>query len=114
MHELEEERKAKAQKQLAAAAGLISEAQVERLDWLYEQANTGPTEDEAMNAAVTLGADEGQKQLEALKTTAGSLFLDTATNASQDTLRKLREDPMFAIRQAEYKQQEAIRANPLM
>lgn len=45
---------------------------------------------------------------------AGSLFLPSLTKTSEDTLRKLREDPLFIIRQAEAQQKRDVLTNPLL
>merc|ERR1712110_1251993 len=49
------------------------------------------------------------------QSTAGSLFLKgPATRTSEDTLRKLREDPLFQIRREEQAARESMMQNPLI
>merc|ERR1719428_1601277 len=79
---------------------------------MYEQ-GVDADETELMNSVAEIAQQDESEKLNALKTTAGSLFLDSGTAASQDTLRKLREDPLFTIRQEEYRQQQGLASNPL-
>lgn len=110
-NELKVEKETGALKKLQAAAGFVSKTSVERLDWMYEQAFFDkPDNDKLMNTPV---ADAVSKDLADVKSlqesTAGSLFLKSATKTTEDMLRKLREDPLFQIR----RQEEAARANML-
>merc|ERR1712203_744331 len=60
----------------------------------------------------------GDKDIEDVKklgmSTAGSLFLKSATKTTEDMLRKLREDPLFQIRRQEQAAKESMLANPLV
>lgn len=108
-NELQAEKETSALKKLQAAAGFVDKSSVERLDWMYEQSYfEKPDHDKLMNTPV---ADQKDKDLQDVKnlqeSTAGSLFLKSATKTTEDMLRKLREDPLFQIR----RQEEAARAN---
>lgn len=123
MATLTKERQQLELKKLQADAGLLSERDVtltvERMDWMYPNpVNDQKEKDEAH----LLG-----KPVEDLSTNrrrlgengdgypGGSLFLKSLTKTSEDTLRKLREDPLMAIRQAEHRQQQINRqADPLI
>merc|ERR1711972_1206775 len=111
MGELMAERESSALKKLQAAAGLVDkQKEVERLDWMYEQsaASIKPTDDELMNMPVAAQKDKDIEDVKKLgESTAGSLFLSSATKTTEDMMRKLREDPLFQIR----RQEEAARAN---
>lgn len=114
---LEAERNAAKMKKLQADAGMISPAQAERLDWMYEaQALDGETgEDHLMNEAVKGDRDQDLEDVKKLSTeTAGSLFLKDLTRTTNDTFRKLREDPLFQIKKAEHRQRQDQQANPLI
>ncbi|CAK0789955.1 unnamed protein product [Prorocentrum cordatum] len=89
---------------------------VERLDWMYEQsALTQKTDDELMNTAVAAEKDKDLEDVKKLgENTAGSLFLKSATKTTEDTLRKLREDPLFQIRRQEQAAKDEMLANPLI
>merc|ERR1712113_595015 len=96
--------------------GLVDRSQVDRLDWMYEQSVAQKTTDEQrMNMPVP---DQKDKDLEDVKSlgesTAGSLFLRSVTRTTEDTLRKLREDPLFQIRRQEQAARENMMANPLI
>mmetsp|Transcript_83089 Transcript_83089/g.220460 ORF Transcript_83089/g.220460 Transcript_83089/m.220460 type:complete len:358 (-) Transcript_83089:73-1146(-) len=104
---------------LQAAAGLIVEKPViERLDWMYEQSavqQTKTDEDARMNMAIAAEKDKDLQDMKALgESTAGSLFLRSATKTTEDMLRKLREDPLFQIRRQEQAARESMMANPLI
>lgn len=115
--ELKMENENSALKKLQAAAGLISKPTAERLDWMYEQSATSlqKTDMELMNMPV---ADQKGRDVEDVKalqeSTAGSLFLKSATKTSEDMLRKLREDPLFQIRREEQAARASMMANPLV
>merc|ERR1711988_1240784 len=90
--------------------------QVEGLDWMYEQsALTQKTDDELMNTAVQADKDKDLEDVKKLgESTAGSLFLKSATKTTEDMLRKLREDALFQIRRQEQAAKESMLANPLV
>merc|ERR1719261_1589870 len=48
------------------------------------------------------------------ESTAGSLFLKSATKTTEDMMRKLREDPLFQIRREEQAAKASLLANPLV
>merc|ERR1719389_1193220 len=110
------ERESKALSKLQAAAGIMDRPQVERLDWMYEQsALTQKTDDELMNTAVAADKDKDLEDVKKLgENTAGSLFLKSATKTTEDTLRKLREDPLFQIRRQEQAAKQELLTNPLV
>merc|ERR1712194_436386 len=114
--ELKAEKETSALKKLQAAAGFMDKPKVERLDWMYEQsALSKHDEDKSMNTPVQSQKDadvEAIKKLE--ESTAGSLFLKSATKTTEDMLRKLREDPLFQIRRQEQAAKDSMMANPLV
>lgn len=100
--------------QLQAHAGL-AEKRKERLDWMYEQTSAPVQDDlEKMNTALEPGAAEDIEQVKKLESTSGSLFLRSSTKTTEDTLRKLREDPLFQIRQQEHRAKQDALSNPLI
>merc|ERR1712224_1081746 len=71
--------------------------------------------DELMNSAVTADKDKDMENMKALQeNTAGSLFLKSATKTTEDMLRKLREDPLFQIKQQEELARQSMLSNPLI
>jgi len=116
-NEVAVEKETFALKKLQAAAGFVDRSHAERLDWMYEQsALTNKTDnDKLMNMPV---ADQKDKDVEDVKklgeNTAGSLFLKSATRTTEDMKRKLREDPLFQIRQQEQNAKVSMMANPLI
>eukprot|EP00451_Oxyrrhis_marina_P025524 CAMPEP_0204342018 /NCGR_PEP_ID=MMETSP0469-20131031/23813_1 /ASSEMBLY_ACC=CAM_ASM_000384 /TAXON_ID=2969 /ORGANISM="Oxyrrhis marina" /LENGTH=349 /DNA_ID=CAMNT_0051326845 /DNA_START=47 /DNA_END=1096 /DNA_ORIENTATION=- len=117
MSTLKQEQEAKKRRKLQAEAGLISQGAAERLDWMYEaNALDGEGLDEhLMNSAVKGDRDQDMEDVKKLSTEiAGSLFLKDVTRTSTDTFRKLREDPMFQIKQAEHRQKSELASNPLI
>lgn len=108
-NELQAEKETSALKKLQAAAGFVDKSSVERLDWMYEQSYfEKPDHDKLMNTPVAEQKDKDVQDVKNLQeSTAGSLFLRSATKTTEDMLRKLREDPLFQIR----RQEEAARAN---
>merc|ERR550537_980377 len=59
---LKEERELKEQKRLQAAAGLISEAAVDRLDWIYEQGSEKVDDTELMNQVAEIEKKRKRKK----------------------------------------------------
>eukprot|EP00747_Dinoflagellata_sp_TGD_P025792 gnl/TRDRNA2_/TRDRNA2_131492_c0_seq1.p1 gnl/TRDRNA2_/TRDRNA2_131492_c0~~gnl/TRDRNA2_/TRDRNA2_131492_c0_seq1.p1 ORF type:complete len:416 (-),score=142.79 gnl/TRDRNA2_/TRDRNA2_131492_c0_seq1:110-1264(-) len=115
--QLKVEQENDALKKLQAAAGIIDKEKThERLDWMYEQSATQKQdEDELMNKPVKGQVDQDMADIKALtESTAGSLFLRSATKTTEDTLRKLREDPLFQIKQQERAARLNMMANPLV
>mmetsp|Transcript_106282 Transcript_106282/g.188979 ORF Transcript_106282/g.188979 Transcript_106282/m.188979 type:complete len:334 (-) Transcript_106282:65-1066(-) len=115
--ELKAEQETDALKKLQAAAGLCERKEVERLDWMYEQTSGAATkdDDELMNMAVDSGKSKDIEDVKNLDTsTAGSLFLKSATKTTEDMLRKLREDPLFQIKRQEQAARSDMMANPLI
>lgn len=105
-------------KKLQVEANMMSSAQAERLDWMYEQASTKTKEEQdhaLMNTMIKGQKDEDVENMKKLESSvAGSLFLSSATSATQDMMSKLREDPLFQIKQAEVRRKESIMSNPLI
>lgn len=110
------ERETGALKKLQALAGVAEKGASERLDWMYEQSVASKTDMELMNTPVQAQADKDMEDVKSLSTnTAGSLFLKgSATRTTEDTLRKLREDPLFQIRREEQAARESMMQNPLV
>ncbi|KAL8439537.1 hypothetical protein Efla_003435 [Eimeria flavescens] len=121
--ELQKQRAHLEMRQLQAEAGLLTKAQAQvaaaGLEWLYDDPKTSAQAREREREAYLLGkpipdaapkADESLEQRVAESVTqAAPVLLPT-----QDRLRKLREDPLLLIRQAELAQQQAQEANPLL
>jgi len=118
--QLAEEENDREIKDLKVASGLLSTMQAERLDWMYEATSSlkgkDQLEDDLMNSAVPDQCDADIENMKKLSEggVAGAIFLNTATSATRDMMSKLREDPMFQIRQQELLQRESILNNPLM
>jgi len=111
------ERETGALKKLQALAGVAERGRSERVDWMYEQSVAQKTELEAMNAPVGGAVDKDMADVKSLNngTTSGSLFLKgSATRTTEDTLRKLREDPLFQIRREEQAARQSMMENPLV
>jgi len=110
------ERETGALKKLQALAGVAEKGTTERVDWMYEQSTASKTDLEAMNAPIRDQADKDMADVKSLNTsTAGSLFLKgSATRTTEDTLRKLREDPLFQIRREEQAARDSMMQNPLV
>merc|ERR1712060_65927 len=112
------EQEVSALQKLQAAGGLVDRTkEVERLDWMYEQSASSiqPTDEELMNKPVESQKDKDLEDIKKLgESTAGSLFLKSATKTTEDMLRKLREDPLFQIRRQEQAAKESMLANPLV
>eukprot|EP00392_Amoebophrya_sp_AT5.2_P004715 g4723.t1 len=91
--------------------GVSELPQVDRIDWMYEQQVelTEKEQDEKMNQDAFKGLAEEQT---VDKTGAGALFQQRASGS--DLLSKVREDPMFQIKQEEVRRQKLIEANPLI
>merc|ERR1719502_2563693 len=67
-----------------------------------------------MNTPVAPQSDKDLADVKNLNSTAGSLFLKSATKTTEDTLRKIREDPLFQIRRQEQAAKESMMQNPLI
>jgi len=84
---------------------------------MYEQSamSLKPDDEKLMNMAVDGQKDKDIQDVKQLQeSTAGSLFLKSATKTTEDMLRKLREDPLFQIRRQEQAARENMMANPLV
>merc|ERR1711953_997434 len=115
--EVKAEKENAALAKLQQAAGLIDKPQVERLDWMYEQsaAQLKKTDEERMNLPIETQKDKDLEDVKKLnESTAGSLFLRSATKTNEDMLRKLREDPLFQIRREEQAARASMMSNPLV
>merc|ERR1712060_387686 len=67
------------------------------------------------NKPVAAQKDQDIEDVKKLQeSTAGSLFLKSATKTTEDMMRKLREDPLFQIRRQEQAAKESMLANPLV
>eukprot|EP01067_Filipodium_phascolosomae_P008428 Filipodium_phascolosomae@DN7157_c0_g1_i1.p1 len=109
-------------KQLQVDAGIANApkpAVEDRLDWMYEFSSE--KKDEETREQLLLGlrsvedpADEDVKKLKKLETVVGSIFLKSATQTNEDTLRKLREDPLFTMKKAEMEKKLDYLQNPLV
>jgi len=121
MMELEKERQKLQLRKLQADAGLISRREmvltIERMDWMYEcplQAQKEIEQEEYLLGKPLTSVGGSDNSAKRIDDVPGSLYLTSITKTTEDTLRKLREDPMLIIRQAEHKQRKAIMANPLL
>lgn len=84
---------------------------------MYEQsaASRQVDDEKLMNTAVEASKDKDIEDVKSLgESTAGSLFLKSATKTTEDTLRKLREDPLFQIRRQEQAARQSMLSNPLV
>merc|ERR1719420_35374 len=67
-----------------------------------------------MNEKVKIDGDDDMRKIKSLQASnAGSLFLHETTKTTEDAIRKIREDPLFQIRQQEAVRRENALANPL-
>lgn len=99
---------------LQADAGLIGRRDIlvtsERMDWMYHNPTHAKKEKEAeefllgKSVTTTDEREEMKKRLGVGTTAPGSLFMSSVTQQNEDTLRRVREDPLFIIRQAEHQQ----------
>eukprot|EP00916_Digyalum_oweni_P010224 GHVL01017149.1.p1 GENE.GHVL01017149.1~~GHVL01017149.1.p1 ORF type:complete len:286 (-),score=77.29 GHVL01017149.1:228-1085(-) len=99
--EMVQEQQAESLKQLQVDAGLVPKRNQERLDWMYEF--SGQNDDPA--ALLNQQEEESWMQPD---TTKLRQFAD------EDSLRRLREDPLFLIKQAEQQQKKDYFNNPLV
>jgi len=117
--ELEKERQKLQLRKLQADAGLISKRDMvltlERMDWMYDCPLQAQKEREQEDYLLGKPVDQNRNNnLAATENVPCSLYLSSVTKTTEDTLRKLREDPLLLIRQAEHKQRRAIMSNPLL
>ena len=85
-----------------------------RLEWIYDPgaAHVEKSALDLMNEAVDLGKEGKSNSLRA--TSSASLFISDIHQTSNDTLRRIREDPLFAIKQQEVRQRQQLVNNPLL
>lgn len=79
-----------------------------RLEWMYDPgaAHAEKSDLDLMNEAV---------QFRPIKaTSSSSVFMQDTTKVSSDTFRRLREDPLLAIKQKELHQRQQLVNNPLI
>nr|CEL66282.1 TPA: hypothetical protein BN1204_021000 [Neospora caninum Liverpool] len=140
LRQLQKDRAQLQLRKLQADAGLISKqaavVAAAGLEWLYDQPK-GREAQEAEREAYLLGkpiaapsassasasraeqvaaARAGGRDARRGEVKSAALFLPTGAllRASDDTLRKLREDPLFLIKQAEVTQKKIKEANPML
>jgi len=112
--ELDEERQIEELRKLQADAGLISQSSLNRLDWMYNAAATGPSAEEyLLGKEFTADKTEAFEQVHQLKEKAGSLFLREEGNEKLEVESRLREDPMMEIMRVEQKERHQILKNPV-
>lgn len=113
LRELHEEEERMKLRILQADAGLIGGKELlvtaERMDWMYHnpaKAKQEENEEYLLGKALetTDEREEMRKRLGVGTTASGSLFMSSITTQNDDTLRRLREDPLLIIRQAEHRQ----------
>ncbi|ESS33166.1 pre-mRNA splicing factor [Toxoplasma gondii VEG] len=139
LRQLQKDRAQLQLRKLQADAGLISKqaavVAAAGLEWLYDEPKGQKEAQEAAREAYLLGkpleapsassasasradqvaAARGGRERQG-EVQSASLFLPEGSllRASDDTLRKLREDPLFLIKQAEITQKKIQEANPLL
>ncbi|CAD7966616.1 unnamed protein product [Amoebophrya sp. A25] len=90
--------------------------EVQRIDWMYEQevTLTEKEQEEKMNedALAALAAQTVNASSEADRTGKGALFQQRASGS--ELLNKVRDDPMFMIKQEEMRREKLLEANPLV
>eukprot|EP01069_Polyplicarium_translucidae_P012359 Polyplicarium_translucidae@DN5121_c0_g1_i1.p1 len=117
---IEELRKALRQSEgNAHASGRLTLA-TEGMEWMYENpavaAREREQEEYRLGKKIEEPSESGDvKALKAMQeSTPGTLFASSVTRTTEDTLRKMREDPLFAIRQAEHQRRRAVQSNPFL
>ncbi|XP_026192759.1 pre-mRNA-splicing factor CWC25 [Cyclospora cayetanensis] len=121
--ELQKQRAHLEMRQLQAQAGLLTRTQAQvaaaGLEWLYDDPKNSAEAKDREREAYLLGKplpDAAPKADESLE----KRVAESATKApprllpTQDCMRKLREDPLLLIRQAELAQQQVQESNPLL
>lgn len=114
---LEEERAIEELRRVQAAAGLISQAQLERLEWMYQG---GPSAQETAEEYL-LGKEwkpkPEEEDIAKLSqrggNVAGSLFLQSTANPELEAENRIREDPLTAIMKAEQLERQRVLKNPI-
>jgi len=126
--ELQEEREVEELRRVQRAAGLVPKQQRQRLDWMYQgpalQAKKDAEEElvgdkpldltdgaSAARASTRGAGDSGVSAGHA--SAAGFGFLAQTSRGGASEFARVREDPMFAIRQAEAASRKAVASNPV-
>jgi hypothetical protein len=111
LKEIEEQRQIEELRKLhSETTGLTRQ---ERLDWLYQEPiNTGPSPEEYMTGKAYKDPEK-ENELKQLKDKPGSLWFNQPKNDAVDMVTKIRDDPLFAIKQEEKKKRDIIKDNPI-
>eukprot|EP00914_Ancora_sagittata_P003138 GHVO01006498.1.p1 GENE.GHVO01006498.1~~GHVO01006498.1.p1 ORF type:complete len:374 (+),score=46.66 GHVO01006498.1:49-1122(+) len=90
----------------------------EGMEWMYENpaqmAREREQEEFRLGKKIETTTESSDAQtIKAMEKAPGTLFVNSV-NKKEDTLRKMREDPLFAIRQAENQRKREIESNPFL
>lgn len=109
MKKLKEERQIEELKKLQVSAGLIPEAHLQRLDWMYQ----GPecTSDITTAEEYLLGKPIKDNKPEDKKHFT-PVFQENYSNPQNEIFTKIHEDPLFSIKKEEHKKRKEIEDNP--
>ena len=109
MKKLKEERQIEELKKLQVSAGLIPEAHLQRLDWMYQGAectsNITTAEEYLLGKPLKDNKPEDKKHFT-------PVFQGSYSNPQNEVFTKIHEDPMFAIKKEEFKKRKEIEDNP--
>eukprot|EP00917_Polyrhabdina_sp_WS-2016_P018910 GHVP01040679.1.p1 GENE.GHVP01040679.1~~GHVP01040679.1.p1 ORF type:complete len:277 (-),score=67.71 GHVP01040679.1:535-1341(-) len=90
----------------------------ERMEWMYENPTTLIREKEQeefrLGKKIEPKVSSEVQDLKNLEDLPGSVFLPSVSKQSEDTMRKIREDPLFQIRKAEIEHERSRQKNPLL
>ena len=109
MKKLKEERQIEELKKLQVSAGLIPEAHLQRLDWMYQ----GPecTSDITTAEEYLLGKPIKDTKPEEKKHFT-PVFQESYSNPQNEVFTKIHEDPLFSIKKEEFNKRKEIEENP--
>lgn len=109
MKKLKEERQIEELKKLQVSAGLIPEAHLQRLDWMYQ----GPecTSDITTAEEYLLGKPIKDSKPEDKKHFT-PVFQESYSNPQNEIFTKIHEDPLFSIKREEHNKRKEIEDNP--
>lgn len=109
MKKLKEERQIEELKKLQVSAGLIPEAHLQRLDWMYQ----GPecTSDITTAEEYLLGKPIKEVKPEDKKHFT-PVFQESYSNPQNEVFTKIHEDPLFSIKKEEFNKRKEIEDNP--
>ncbi|CAM9819179.1 unnamed protein product [Discosporangium mesarthrocarpum] len=119
--QVEEEREVRELEEMQAAGGHRQERK-ERIDWMYEGPMQSTQDRQAEAHEYLLGKefklkDQGITDLKKLEETKapGTLFTASSqtTSASNDTFRRVQEDPLLKMRRARIEAQDSVVSNPV-